>query len=74
MNEEKLIRRLGQRIKELRMAAGYDTPEAFAVAHNIPIADYLLYEQGIDMDMLTILSLTVMFGVAPVAFFKGLDD
>lgn len=72
MNEETLIRQLGQRIKSLRIAAGYDTPEAFAHDYDIPLADYLLYEEGTDMDMLTILSLTVMFGVTPSDFFKGL--
>ncbi|MEZ5017676.1 MAG: hypothetical protein R2800_11530 [Flavipsychrobacter sp.] len=72
MNEELELNKLGQRIKELRIAAGYDTPEAFAKDYDIPIEEYLLYEQGVDMDLLTVLALTMFLGITPTLFFKGL--
>ncbi|MDX5347894.1 MAG: helix-turn-helix domain-containing protein [Hymenobacteraceae bacterium] len=60
--EKELLKKLGQRIKELRIKKGYTNYEHFAYEHGISRTQYGKYETGENVKFLTL-----------VKILKGLD-
>lgn len=66
--DEQLVK-LGTRIKELRIKAGYTSYEYFAYEHNIPRAQFGRYEQGKDLRFSSLVKVVSAFGMTMEEFF-----
>ncbi len=74
LKEEKL-KKLGKRLKELRIAKGYSSYEYFAYEHNISRAQYGRYEKGEDLRFSTLVKVISAFGMTMAEFFsEGFED
>lgn len=71
--DEDLIK-LGNRIKELRIKAGFTNYEYFAYKHDIPRAQFGRYERGEDLRYSSLLKVIKAFGITVNEFFnEGFD-
>ncbi len=61
---------LANRIKDLRIKAGYTSYEVFAYEKNIPRAQYGRYEKGQNLTYLTLLKITEAFDISMEEFFS----
>ncbi|MCE3278960.1 MAG: hypothetical protein K0S44_1151 [Bacteroidetes bacterium] len=69
--EEKLKKQIGNRIKNLRLQAGYTSQEAFAYDANIPRAQYGRYESGrSNITIASLLKITSFHKITFAEFFK----
>lgn len=66
--DEALIK-LGNRIKELRIAKGYSSYEYFAYEHNISRAQFGRYEKGQDLRFSSLVKIINAFGMTWSEFF-----
>lgn len=66
--EEKLLRLIGKRIRELRIGKGYSSQESFAYDANIPRAQYGRYEAGTNITILS-LNKIIKFHKMPIEEF-----
>jgi hypothetical protein len=64
-------KKLGERIKELRIAKGYTSYEYFAYEHNISRAQFGRYEKGQDLRFSSLVKLIAAFEITFEEFFKG---
>jgi transcriptional regulator with XRE-family HTH domain len=67
------LKKLGKRLKELRIEKGYTNYEYFAFENNISRAQYGRYEQGQDLRLSSLLKVLKALGVTPDEFFKGIE-
>lgn len=68
------LKRLGARIKVLRIKKGYTNYENFAFEHDIPRAQFGRYERGEDLRYSSLLKVIRALGVTQSEFFKeGFD-
>ena len=68
------LKKLGRRIKELRIQKGYSSYEYFAYEHNISRAQFGRYEQGQDLRFTTLLKIVNAFDMTMEEFFgEGFD-
>jgi len=70
MNED--LQKLGNRIKQLRIAKGYPTAEAFATQQGIDTQLYTTYEAGVDLPLTTLYELATAFGITMREFVEGM--
>lgn len=70
LNSEEQLQRLGNRIRELRVKAGYSSYEYFAYEHNISRAQMGRYENGQDLRFSTLVRLANAFGLTLNEFFS----
>jgi transcriptional regulator with XRE-family HTH domain len=71
--DEDLVK-LGNRIKELRVKAGFTNYEYFAYKHDIPRAQFGRYERGEDLRYTSLLKVIKAFGMTMPEFFsEGFD-
>lgn len=72
---DKDLKKLGARIKQLRMAKGYTSYEYFAYEHNLGRAQFGRYERGTeDLRYSTLLKIVRAFGMDMEEFFsEGFD-
>lgn len=70
LSAEEGLKRLGNRIKELRIKAGYSSYEYFAYEHNISRAQMGRYENGQDLRFSSLVKLTNAFGITLEEFFS----
>ena len=74
LSSEEGLKRLGNRIKELRVKAGYSSYEYFAYEHNISRAQMGRYENGQDLRFSSLVRLISAFGITLEEFFsEGFD-
>jgi transcriptional regulator with XRE-family HTH domain len=74
MNSDKELQKLGKRIKDLRIKAGYTSYEYFAYEHEISRTQYARYEQGKDLRYSTLIKIISAHGISVAEFFKeGFD-
>jgi hypothetical protein len=74
LNSDDELKRLGKRIKELRIKAGYTSYEYFAYEHDIPRAQFGRYEQGKDLRFSSLVKIASAFGMTLKEFFgEGFD-
>lgn len=78
MNKEELERfnkKVGERIKSLRIQKGYDNYEKFAYQHDLPRAQFGRYERGQDMQLSSLYKVVYAFGMSMEEFFaEGFDE
>lgn len=67
---EAMLKKLGDRIRELRIAKGYPSYEKFANEHNISRAQFGRYERGEDLKFSTLLKIVKAFDMQLVEFFS----
>lgn len=69
------LKKLGNRIKELRLKQGYTSYEYFAYEHNISRAQFGRYEKGHDLRYSSLLKVIHAFGMTLEEFFsEGFDS
>ncbi|MGG5209233.1 helix-turn-helix domain-containing protein [Chryseobacterium sp. MIQD13] len=70
-----VLKKLGKRIKEIRIAQGYSSYEYFAYEHNISRAQYGRYEKGEDLRFSTLAKVISAFGMTMNEFFaEGFEE
>jgi transcriptional regulator with XRE-family HTH domain len=68
------LKKLGNRIKELRIKAGYTSYEYIAYDNNISRAQFGRYENGQDIRFSSLVKVLNALGVTPKEFFsEGFD-
>ncbi|MDX2197263.1 MAG: helix-turn-helix transcriptional regulator [Cytophagales bacterium] len=73
VNSEQLTK-LGNRIRNLRLKAGYQSQEIFAYESNIPRAQYARYEKGTNITYVSLLKIISVHKLSVHEFFsEGFD-
>ena len=68
------LKKLGERIKQLRIAKGYDSYEFFAYDHKISRSQYGRYERGEDLRFSSLLKVLKALDISLKDFFsEGFD-
>ena len=68
------LKKLGERIKSLRIAWGYTSYEFFANEQNLPRAQFGRYERGEDLRFSSLVKVVKAFGMTlPEFFSEGFD-
>lgn len=70
IDESKVMTKLGERIKQLRIAKGYTSQETFAYEKDINRVQYSRYEQGKDIRFSTLLKVIQAFDMTIADFFS----
>jgi DNA-binding XRE family transcriptional regulator len=74
-HEKILFNKIGQRLKELRVNAGYSSQENFAYDANVPRALYGKYEKGCNITMSSLFRIISFHKISFEEFFsKGFED
>ena len=74
-DEQKMLRLLGDRIRELRIEKGFTNYEHFAYENNISRTQYGKYETGSNLQILTLHKLLKGFDISIEEFFsEGFKD
>ena len=68
--EEELLKKLGARIKDLRVQQGFSNYEHFAYENNISRTQYGKYEVGENMKFLTLVRILKSLDVSLSEFFS----
>ena len=64
------LKKLGERIRSLRIERGYTSHEIFAYEHNLPRAQYGRYERGEDLKYSSLLKIVKAFKMTLQEFFS----
>jgi transcriptional regulator with XRE-family HTH domain len=73
LNENQLnYQKIGNRIRQLRIKAGYSSAEKFAYEYDISRTQYARYELGADMRISSILKIAAAHNITLHEFFKGI--
>lgn len=64
--------KIGERMKEIRIAKGYKNYEKFAYDNNIPRAQYGRYERGSDLKLSSLMKVLDGFDMSLEEFFSKL--
>jgi len=67
---QKQLKKLGNRLRELRVSKGYTNYELFAYDNQIPRAQYGRYEQGKDLRFSSLLKVLKALDISLEEFFK----
>lgn len=70
---EQRLAAIAQRIKELRIEAGYSSYEKFAVQHELDRKHYWRMEKGQNISMKSLFKIIDIHKMDIQTFFKGLD-
>jgi transcriptional regulator with XRE-family HTH domain len=74
LNSDEQLRKLGERIRQLRIDAGFSSYEYFAYEHNFSRAQMGRYEKGQDLRFTSLVRLVSAFGITLEEFFsEGFD-
>lgn len=68
--KEVTLKKLGNRIRELRISKGYSSYEYFAYDHNISRAQFGRYERGEDLRFSTLVKIIEAFNMTLEEFFS----
>ena len=75
LNPDKELKKLGARIKQLRVKAGFTSYEYFAYEHEISRTQYARYEKGLDLRYSTLMKIISAHGLTVKEFFsEGFED
>jgi hypothetical protein len=73
-DQEYYLKKLGERIKQLRIAKGYSSYEYFAYDHNFSRAQFGRYEKGQDLRFSSLIKIVSAFEMTLEVFFsEGFD-
>ncbi len=68
------LKKIGERIRQLRINRGYRSYEIFAYEHDIHRSQWGKYEKGANLNMATLVKITALLGVSVKEFFsEGFD-
>jgi hypothetical protein len=70
---QKECKRIGKRLKQLRIAAGYSAALDFAYENDIHPAQYARYEAGTDMKVSSLVRVLSFHNLTLQEFFAGMD-
>jgi hypothetical protein len=70
---KRIYKKIGNRIKALRVDAGYSNLEKFAFTNEITRSQYANWETGQDMLLSSILRITKAHGITLQEFFAGIE-
>jgi transcriptional regulator with XRE-family HTH domain len=70
--DEQVYEKIGKRIKELRIEAGYSNAEKFAFENQITRSQYAMWEKGQDMKVSSLLRITRAHNITLDDFFAGI--
>ena len=72
---EETLKKLGARIRTLRILKGYQNYEKFAYEHDISRSQLWRYENGEDLKFSSLLKIIKALGMSPAEFFsEGFDQ
>lgn len=71
--EEKHLRLIGERIKQLRKKAGFSSQDKFAYDAEIPRTQYARYERGVNITQLSLRKIVKFHKITLAEFFKGIE-
>ena len=75
LEEEKLLEKLGNRLRELRKTRGYTNYEQFAFTQGLPRAQYGRYEKGQDLRFSSLVKVLAVMDISLAEFFaEGFED
>lgn len=66
-------KKIGNRLKQLRLKAGFSAADKFAYEHEIHPAQYTRYERGVDMRVSSLLKVLAAHNMTLQEFFKGVS-
>jgi hypothetical protein len=66
------LKQIARKLKQLRLAKGYSSYEAFAFDHELPRVGYGRHEQGVNLTMKSLLRLLDIHQVSLADFFADL--
>ena len=69
-DQQRFIKRIGNRLKEVRKEAGYSAALDLAFEKELPAAQYARYEVGANMKVLSLLKALHALDISPAEFFK----
>lgn len=72
-DRQKEFKKIGNRLKKLRMDAGYTAALDFAYEHEIHPAQYARYEAGTDMKVSSLLRVLSFHKLTLSDFFAGIE-
>ena len=70
LQTDEQLKKLGERIKQLRIEKGYTSYEYFAYEHNISRAQFGRYEQGQDLRISSLVKIVNAFEMTLAEFFS----
>lgn len=70
--DQQVYEKIGKRIKELRLKAGYTAADKFAYENEIGRSQYAAWEAGQDMKVSSILRITKAHRITLIDFFSGM--
>jgi transcriptional regulator with XRE-family HTH domain len=68
--QQRIIKKIGERIKTLRTEKGHSSYEIFAYENNIDRSQYGKYERGADMRISTLVRLLLLLDISIDEFFS----
>jgi hypothetical protein len=69
---DKRIKKIGERLRELRKKAGYTSYESFAFDHDVPRVQYGRMEAGVNLRIATLMRVLDIHKITLEEFFEGL--
>ncbi len=69
---DKRILKISQKIKELRISAGFTSSETFSYEHSLSRVHYWRIEKGSNITMETLIKILDIHKISLEEFFKGL--
>ena len=66
------LTQIAQKLRQLRLAKGYSSYEAFAFDHELPRVGYGRHEQGVNLTLKSLLRLLDIHQLSLAEFFAGL--
>jgi len=70
--EQKYLKKIGKKLRELRIENGYSSYDFFAWEHDIPKTTYLNMEHGKNFTMVSLIRVLQIHGISFEEFFKNL--
>lgn len=72
LHDEDLLKQIGEKLKQLRVKAGYTSYERFAIEHDIDRKYYWSIEKGRNISITYLNRLLHIHGLSFEDFFKGI--
>jgi transcriptional regulator with XRE-family HTH domain len=71
--DEQVFQKIGKRIKDLRLKAGYSNAEKFAFENEITRSQYAMWEKGQDMKVSSLLRIARAHNMTLTELIVGID-
>jgi transcriptional regulator with XRE-family HTH domain len=72
MKEDEFFKKVGERVRYLRIKKGYTAYDNFAFSHDLPKNNVIRVESGKPHSLTTLLSIINALEISPEEFFKGI--